>query len=171
MDEDRKTLGDYLSEKDPLGSLWSDSTNLIFRDSPRLARLDRLNPAARAIHLVGILQGEIYNGGFSQFFSNSSGNHVHETVDALKQVGASLTLSLLERAISLFPSSIAPSDRQTRCELLFAFEAQDEQVLETLDQEFYAKVDLIRKNLQEDLRALLLAFMRANASEHVSVEP
>ena len=45
------------------------------------------------------------NGGFHQFFFNSSGEIVPETLNALSEIGAPLTRALLERAVGVaFPT-------------------------------------------------------------------
>jgi hypothetical protein len=75
-------LGDYASESDPMAVLWPDLVKTVFRDSPRQEKADYLSPAARIVYRVGCFHGEVVNGGFSQFFSNSSGNWVPETIDA-----------------------------------------------------------------------------------------
>jgi hypothetical protein len=162
-------LGDYLSEAEPVGVLWLDLVDLVYRDSPRQPRVERLSPPAQVLFNTGYFAGEIINGGMSQFFSNSSGNRAHDSLAALREIGAVLCVQLLEKALTLFPDGIAPVDRQKRCELLFAFEERDPQFLEELDEIFYKRVDALGSTPEEDLTALELAFMRAHSSESVEV--
>jgi hypothetical protein len=145
--------------------------DIVFHDSPRQAYPERLGPAARSLWHIGCFQGEVINGGVSQFFSNSAGNWAHESLAALRQVGASLCVGLLEKALTLFPDGVAPVDRQKRCELLFAFEEREPQFLEELSQEFYKRVDALGSVPEEDLTALQLAFMQAHRGERVRAEP
>jgi hypothetical protein len=165
----RKTLGDYLIEEEPVAALWPDLVDTVYRDSPREAHLDRLGESATILFNTGMFSGELINGGMSQFFSNSSGNRAHETLVALRAIGATLCVQLLEKALSLFPDGIAPVDRQKRCELLFAFEERDPQFLEELTQIFYKRVDALGSVPEEDLTALELTFMRAHCTEPVAV--
>ncbi|MBP0902702.1 DUF4375 domain-containing protein [Mariniflexile gromovii] len=51
-------------------------------------KADRLNPSQKIFLLIDSLESEINNGGFNQFYFNSSGNFSHETVEALLQIGA-----------------------------------------------------------------------------------
>lgn len=168
MAKPRNTLGDYLLDDEPVAALWPDLLDLVYRDSPGQAHLDRLGDSARVLFDTGFFAGEITNGGISQFFTNSSGNRAHETLAALRAIGAALCVDLLEKALSLFPDGIAPVDRQKRCELLFAFEERDPQFLDELTQIFYKRVDALGSVPEEDLTALELAFMRAHSSDPVA---
>jgi len=165
----RDTLGDYLAEEDPVATLWPHLVDVVYRDSPLHARMERLSPSAQVLFNTGFFSGEITNGGMSQFFSNSSGNRAHETLAALRAVGAALCIQLLEKALTLFPDGIAPVDRQKRCELLFAFEERNPHFLEELDQIFYKRVDALGSVPEEDLTALELAFMRSHSSDPVAI--
>lgn len=163
----RKTMSDYLTDEEPAAALWPDMLDIVFRDSPCQACTDRLGPSARVLYDVGWFWGEIINGGFSQFFSNSSGNRAHESLAALRRIGANLCVQLLMKALTVFPDSIAPTDRQQRCELLFAFEERDPRFLEELDQIFYKRVDALGSVPDEDIAALEVAFMKAHASDQI----
>jgi hypothetical protein len=169
MSKPRNTLGDYLVETEPVAALWPDLVDEVYRDSPRQAHMERLSPPAQVLFNTGCFAGEIINGGMSQFFSNSSGNRAHETLAALRAVGAVLCVQLLGKALTLFPDGIAPVDRQKRCELLFAFEERDSQFFGELDQIFCKRVDALGGVPEEDLTALELAFMRTHGSEPVAV--
>ena len=82
------------------------------------------------------LEAEVNNGGFHQFFSNSSGEYVRETIKALTDVGAAKTCDLLKRAVAIcFPGGY-PADASKYESLVADFDdvADD---LELLDQEFF----------------------------------
>jgi hypothetical protein len=143
MSKPRNTLGDYFAEKEPGAALLPDLVDVVYRDSPRQSHMERLSRSAQVLFNTGFFAGEIINGGMSQFFSNSSGDRAHETLAALREIGAVLCVQLLEKALTLFPDGIAPVDRQKRCDLLFAFEERDPQFLEELDQIFYKRVDAL----------------------------
>lgn len=66
--EGAKDAGGYLSEEEPVGVLWLDMVDIVFHDSPRQAHPERLGLAARTLWHAGELEGEVINGGFSQFF-------------------------------------------------------------------------------------------------------
>ncbi len=167
----RTTLGDYLAENEPVAALWPDLVDIVYYDSLREAHVERLGSAAQTLFHVGWFEGEVINGGISQFFSNTAGDRAHESLAALRQIGADLCVGLLEKALALFPGGVAPVNRQKRCELLFAFEEREPQFLEELTQVFYERVDALGSVPEEDLTALQMAFMQAHAGERVRAEP
>jgi Domain of unknown function (DUF4375) len=171
MGKARETLGDYLSQAEPLGALWTDMVGIVFEDDPRRARPERLGPSARTLYEICWFQGEVINGGFSQFFSNTSGDRAHDSLAALRRIGAPLCVALLEKALTLFPGGIAPVDQQQRCELVFAFEEREPQLLDELNRQFYERVDALGSFPEEDLTALQLAFMRSHRDERVCADP
>src|SRR5579864_6435808 len=85
--------------------------------------------------LVELLEGEINNGGFHQFFYNSTGNETAEMIQALKTIGATKTADILRRAAAKFPRGFPPKDRFKRQDLLDTVDLKSE-VFEELDREF-----------------------------------
>jgi hypothetical protein len=168
MTEHRKSIGDHLTGDDPLAVIWPEVVRIVFRDSPREAHPERLTPAARTYYFVGCFNGELVNGGMSQFFSNSAGNHSRETLAALKEIGATLSASLLERALTIFPNSEAPVDRKLRCELLFAFEKRDPKFLEDLTDVYYKRVDALGSVPEEDMIQLCEDYLRKHQADPVA---
>lgn len=103
------------------------------------------------------LEREINNGGFSQFFSNSSGNHAKETVQALKEIKANKTATLLEKAIQQFPDSNVPSDRRKREDIMEKMEDNAYEVWDELDNSFY--------KYEDNITELLLDFVKNNIDD------
>ena len=157
------TLSAYFGDEAALQRIFQDAIPVVFRGDPRKAVPERLAPAARNIYFVTVLGGEVINGGISQFFSNSSGDFVPETLEALRAIGSELVRSLVEEALVAFGGALPPRDRVKRCELLFAFEEREPNALERIDRVFYA--DVYAREPKEDLEALLLEYARAHASE------
>jgi len=90
--------------------------------------------------LVNDLEMEINNGGFDQYFFNSTGNRAHETIDALLAIKATHTADILRSAVAKFPNGTVPADRMKRQTLLEevspdseAFEVEDEKFLQYKD--------------------------------------
>ncbi|HSS63530.1 MAG TPA: DUF4375 domain-containing protein [Gammaproteobacteria bacterium] len=116
-------------------------------DADRFAELE---PGARDIYVVGLLEGEVNNGGFSQYFWNTEGQHAAVTVDVLKRVGAKETASLLRRAMKLYGAP--PSDDLDEWyDRLERVDSEHEDALAELDEHFYEGVDdlpvLVMKHL------------------------
>ena len=98
------------------------------------------------------LEREVNNGGFSQFFLNSSGDNAHETVLSLKAIGADKTADLLQKAIDQFPSKTVSKDRDKRTEIVEKIEETAEEVWNDLDQKFY--------EYEDDLNTLNIEYVR-----------
>ena len=92
-----------------------------------------LNEHERVIYVTQLLEAEVNNGGFDQFFRNSSGNHSNEIVSAFKQIGALKTAAICEKAISLFPKPV-PATQEERGQLLTD---EADVILDECDEEFY----------------------------------
>jgi hypothetical protein len=100
------------------------------------------------------LEREVNNGGFDQFFFNSSGDTAHETVAALERIGARATAEILKQAIGAFPHGVAPKSREARQDLMEAIEDDAEALWHELDDRFYA--------YEDDIGALVLDYIRKN---------
>jgi hypothetical protein len=58
--------------------------------------------------LVELLEGEVNNGGFHQFFYNSAGNETPEIIQALKKLKAHKVADVVRRAAAKFPVESRP---------------------------------------------------------------
>jgi hypothetical protein len=62
---------------------------------------DEMNPAEQALIGTWELMNEVYNGGFMQYFHNSSGAHAQPMVDILRSFGALQAADVLVSALVL----------------------------------------------------------------------
>ncbi|QYF95239.1 DMP19 family protein [Massilia sp. PAMC28688] len=99
---------------------------------------------------VWLLEAEVNNGGFGQYYFNSAGELAIQTVPALRAIGAERTARLLEEANSEFPKAMPPVDRTMRQEKLD--EISECTRFYVLEKEFY--------EAPEDLTALLAVYLR-----------
>ena len=100
----------------------------------------------RAYFAVSCLVGEVYNGGFDQFFSNSSGELYEDALEGLDRMQAMESASLLRRAKAiLFGSTPVPTAREERTALMPTFGADQSapewSQLEALDKAFWNDPD------------------------------
>lgn len=100
--------------------------------------IEKLNEHERVFYVTQILEQEVSNGGFSQFFYNSSGDFSNELVDAFKKIGALKTAKICKKALAVFNGNV-PTDRDEREELLDNLECDD--ALSECDDEFYEYED------------------------------
>ena len=148
------TVEEVLAEQDAT-SFAIALSNLVF---PRWDRdgYSSLTPAERVAYCIDALEREVSNGGFRQFFDNSSGDTAMDTVAALDAIGASQAAALVHRAVAMFPGSDPPRDRDTRCALMEQLPAAAEEEWSALDDQFYAYPDdltsLLRRYVETERR-------------------
>lgn len=93
------------------------------------------DPVIKNLLLAFSFDGEIQNGGFYQFFYNSSGKYTYLTVDALHTIGAFDAEKLLKEAVALFPDGNVPEDDDLRSQILDQITDEDVDFSE-LDSEY-----------------------------------
>jgi hypothetical protein len=103
---------------------------------------------------VDILERQVNNGGFDQFFNNSSGDYTHEILAAYEKIKAYKTADLIAKAIKAFPVSPVPKDTETRREVMKNLDESIINVWEDLDSKFY--------EYEENIAGLLIDYIRQN---------
>ena len=137
-------FSEILNKEEPAFEVFKVALDLVFDEGDgNTEYLDRLTSEARLVYQVWNFDGEIHNGGFDQLFVNSLGDHCNEILSYLGSIGASNSERLLKAAMSYFPHSVVPTDRQKRVEMWLAISESEqvESALEELDQEFYEYKD------------------------------
>src|SRR5882762_4988369 len=91
---------------DPYRKLWVSLVEKVYQ-SP--TGFDGLSHPQKLYFAVGLLEGDVYNGGFHQYFFNDSGSYYAYAEEGLIAVGAFQTLELLQEAKeTLFPGVPVP---------------------------------------------------------------
>lgn len=116
--------------------------------------IDKLNEAQKLFFFNQNVERELNNGGFNQYFWNSSGDFANETIASLKAIGAEKTAALLQQAMDQFPDRKVPTNRDERNELQEQIQEQADDVWNELDEKFYL--------YEENLNELNLAFIKMN---------
>jgi len=62
---------------------------------------EKMPKILKVAYLINVLEAEVNNGGFLQFFTNSSGQYTNETIESLEMIGANYTKGLLENAVGI----------------------------------------------------------------------
>jgi len=86
---------------------------------------------------VSHYEGEVNNGGFSQYFFNSSGDEWRDAVAGLEAMGSVERLDILRKAISAFGANGPAINRHTRQRQLSKFNQKTDAILGELDTRFY----------------------------------
>jgi hypothetical protein len=111
--------------------------------------LEKLTEPQKTFYFNQQLETEINNGGFSQYFLNSSGSFAHQAIISLKQINAIKTADILQLAIDEFPNSFVSKDELERREIMEKIEDKAEEAWELLDEKFLTYEDnLYELNLQ-----------------------
>lgn len=121
-------------------------------------QMERLSEPQWRFYINQNLEREVNNGGFEQFFFNSSGDFAHETVESLRAIGAEHTAALVSEAISEFPESSVPKATATRRALML-------ELWPDSANSKCAQLDDLFFEYQDNLNSLNLAFVAAHRSE------
>lgn len=162
-----------LKEYDPYRELWK---SLVSRSSKDWS-LGDLTRDERLYFAVGVLKGEVYNGGFDQFFWNSSGNFYQMALEGLEEIGATSSLDLTrEAARTVFGRLDPPVDQEKRWRVLkskayrvleFLTGNRKRSSLEALDKQFWSDPDNLNERLitYANERGLVTPFLKEDNSK------
>lgn len=110
---------------------------------------------------IWTVESEVNNGGFSQYFVNSSCETARFVAEALETVGAPLTAGICRRAISTaFPEGL-PRDPEEIGSAASELSDEAQEKLHALDQEFF--------QYPHDLTELLFAYVSRHPEEFGSM--
>jgi len=146
-----KNLEDLLNSDDSNGSI-IELDNFIGELCDYGDDFSKLSDHQKLFYLNQNLEREINNGGFNQYFCNSSGDNAHETILSLKAIGADKTADILQKAIDQFPDNTVPKDRDKRTEIVEQIEEAADEVWNDLDQKFY--------EYEDDLNTLNIEYIK-----------
>ena len=110
----------------------------------------------QAIYIIWTLEAEVNNGGFNQFYFNSSGQYADLVPDALKLVGANKFADLTIRANMVYKKENEKITKHQDGTLEGFSKSYEDNPLNKFDDEFY---DLYK---QENLQQLQVDFVRKN---------
>jgi Domain of unknown function (DUF4375) len=159
------TIDEYLAEHDPVLVLWHHLDRVIDRDESGRISMEGLTLPALTIYLVGVFEGAVVKGGFRQFLADPSGDLSQETLQALREVGAHISVELLEKALTVFPGGVAPESRDERLRLL---DLADRDFLDAFDELYNQHVDAQSPHRVENINTLLLDYMKEHATVRLS---
>lgn len=130
---------------------------LLWAKSENDQNFESLNEFEKNVLFIEMLEGQVNNGGFDQYFFNSSGEYAHETLIALKEINAPKMADILNNAIITFPNSTIPKDTETRRELMEELPESISEKWDDLDNQFY--------EYPENLAGLVIEYVKKNKGE------
>jgi len=162
------TIGGYLAEHEPVLVLWHHLAGIVGDGDSHAASLERLTLPAATIYLVGVFEGQVVKGGFRQFLRGHSGDHAQDTLQALREVGAHVSVELLEKALTVFPDGVAPTTREQRVMLIDQADLADPTFFNAFDELYNQHVDSQSPHRVEKTDAMLLDYMKEHADVRVT---
>ncbi|MBU6426692.1 DUF4375 domain-containing protein [Patescibacteria group bacterium] len=113
-----------------------------------------LKGAEMVVYSIENMENEVMNGGFRQYFLNSSGDTWKDCLESLKKVNATKSLDLFLKSLSIFKDHNPPIDWSARKIVVDQLSKAQIDLLDELDKEFY--------KYEDKLQDLVLAY----AEEH-----
>lgn len=120
-------------------------------------KMEKLSRPERVFFITQNVEMEVNNGGFSQFFYNSSGDFAGEMVEAFRAIGAEKTAAICQEALDAMGQQL-PQNRAERIALIEAIETDAlTEALNACDDAFY--------EYRDDLNALNDAYVQKNKAD------
>ncbi|HEV3082171.1 MAG TPA: DMP19 family protein [Gemmataceae bacterium] len=128
-----------------------DATGFVF-DRMKRVGFRRLSKPQKVYYCVWLLNAEVRNGGFAQYFVNPSGNLAHLSLKALRVLGATHAEQTLARAMDIFGASGPSRNQDERHEQLAVLYDQNKSHLSALDDAFSEDLDNLAVRLKDFAR-------------------
>jgi Domain of unknown function (DUF4375) len=101
-----------------------------------------LSEVEKVFHSIWELEKEVNNGGFEQFFFNSSGEIAYRIVDDLKAIGATKAADISARTIAyVFKDIPLTRDTDERRKTISSLSEEQRDQLSEFDKEFFVYPD------------------------------
>lgn len=124
-------------------------------DRYRKLGYEKLSYPEKVFFCVWELEAEVNNGGFDQYYFNTSGKSALDTPESLRAIGANHTANLVKQANDLFGPGGPSLEREKRQNQLDALSEAATKKMGEFDEEFYKYLD--------DLEQLLTEYVSKNS--------
>ena len=132
-------------------------SEIVWKKTDYTDNFKNLTEAEKTFIYVEMIENEINNGGFDQYFFNSSGDYSLEALEALKKIGALKTIKIIEDAFKIFPVNPIPKNNEKRRYILENIDEQTSIKWNELEDRFYES--------EENIGGLLLEYVKKNKTE------
>lgn len=119
-----------------------------------------LSKPQQAIYIIWGMESEVNNGGFNQYYYNSSGQFAKFAPEALKLVGANQFAALMHAANDVYEKEKDSITKEQDGTIEGFSKSYDNNPLEKFDDQYY--------KLKEPLMELQIAFIRKNKADFVT---
>lgn len=128
-------------------------SNLAYEGRAWEVEFEDLSPAEQTFRCIWELEGEVSNGGFAQYYFNSSGDYANRIVEDLRQIGAIETSDLVTQAHRLWPHSTISPTMENRRHTLGDDGFITDRRWDSLDAQFFEYRDNLSEKLYDYLAA------------------
>lgn len=108
----------------------------------------KLTPPEKVFVCVWGLESEVNNGGFNQYYFNSSGDHAVDAEDSFRAIGAKHTAELVKQANNLFGPSGPSPNRAVRQEQLDSLSNAQTKKMIDVEEKFLKNEDKLRQLIE-----------------------
>ena len=112
-----------------------------------------LSEAEQVFVSIWKLEAEVNNGGFSQYYFNSAGDHSLLAPSALRAIGAHQMAGIVEKANAVFGAAGPPKDREERQRISKSLGPSAEERWEQFNGEFFTYPDNLTDCLYDYVQA------------------
>lgn len=137
-----RRAAERIYDQSPERKYWLELLNRVYHTKEGFAGI---SPTEKTYYAVCCLVGEVYNGGFDQFFSNRAGDMYGLALDGLFELEADATAAILIEAKEvLFGTHPVPVNQSKRVKLMPTIATDgtpESRKLEAMDAAFYADPD------------------------------
>ncbi len=149
------------TEDDKLLQTIFDNIETNFKEGEQytLDKISKLTKGKQAIFSIWMLQAEVNNGGFNQFYYNSSGQFSEMAKDGLEFIGAGKFAELVEKANMTYSKIKGELESKDDGTIESFSESYEDNPLNDFDNKFYELEE------SENLDSLQILFIRKNKEE------
>jgi len=151
------------TEDDKLLQTIFDSIGTNFEEEEQYTfnKISKLTKGQQAIFSIWMLQAEVNNGGFNQFYYNSSGQFSKMAKDGLELIGAKKNADLLEKVNKTYLDIKEELDDKDNGTIESFSKSYDDNPLNDFDNQFYELEE------SENLDSIQIAYIRKNNVEFI----
>ncbi len=152
---------DKTTDDNLLQTIFDNLSQKFTKDDDEYETVLTFSKPQQAIYVIWCLEAEVNNGGFNQYYYNSSGQFAKLTPSALKLVGANKFADLVTRANKIYDTEHEKITKNLDGTIEGFSKSYEDNPLNELDTEFFALYKA--ENLQE----LQVSFIRKEKSEFI----
>ena len=131
------------------------------RERDEYSIIKGMSPGFRYIYITWALDGEVNNGGFIQYFYNTSGMYAADLTDALHNIRAYKTEKIAAAAIAVYNKERALHEKVKK-------EGSMESFMSSYGESELGKLDELFYKTGEDLGLLRVRYIRENTGQFVT---